>query len=182
MGTVVWSGRRGEEASRPLSPPPRNRLLRRPGRRRPVLARTGPPAPVSLAVRWQSAEATANFGRRGDSGLGSAGAQRRRGAPRAKSGVPGELLGSRARAFPVTSRDLPELVNSLESFAKAFVGLLSSEKQVLWVLGISRVIGIHKNQFRVSRGHRSESSASAVESLIIYRREHWRFLGVLELK
>lgn len=32
-------------------------------------------------------------------------------------------------------------------------------------LGISRVIGIHKNQFRVSRSHRSESSAFAVESL-----------------
>lgn len=32
-------------------------------------------------------------------------------------------------------------------------------------LGISRVIGTHKNQFRVSRGHRSESSSSAVESL-----------------
>jgi hypothetical protein len=132
---VVRSRRRGEGASRPLSPPPRNRQLRRPGRRRPVLARTGPPAPVSRAERWQSAEPTANFGRRGDSGLGSAGAQARRGAPRAKSGVLGELPGSRARAFTATSRDLLELVNSLESFAKAFVGLLSSEKQVVWVSG-----------------------------------------------
>lgn len=87
---VVRSGQRGEGASRPLSPPPRNRLLRRPGRRRPVLARTGPPAPVSRAARWQSAEPTANFGRRGDSGLGSAVAQARRGeARRAPSQVGG---------------------------------------------------------------------------------------------
>lgn len=174
-GVMVGSGRRGEGASRPLSPPPRNRLLWRPGRRRPALAGTESPAPVSLLVgsppsrrRTLDAEVTSPGWARREPGRGD--------ESRSQVGGPGRA--SRAPA-PGPSQRLLEVSRSLSTrrrpSRKPLLDSCPPRNKFCGFLGISRrVIGIHKNQFLVSRGLRGESSASA-------DREHSRLLGVLEL-
>lgn len=136
----------------------------------------GPSRQLLSACRWQPAESAANFGSRGDSPGWARREPGRGDESRSQVGGPGRA--SRAPA-PGPSQRLLEVSRSLSTRRRpSRKPLLNSgppRNKFCGFLGISRrVIGIHKNQFRVSRGLRGESSASA-------DRGHSRLLGVLDL-